>query len=344
MNFWHYYVQHNPDALSNILKLADRAYRIGYPFMSDDEFDEIANGETELPIDDNPTDGDEVYYETPMKSQQKTYRFDDVKPFIQNECVASLKLDGFAVNLEYRYGVLVNASTRGKGTYGICCLNHVLAGFCEVPVVLPMDSIAATYTRLNIRGEMIIPNRFADASHTARSIAVGLFKRDDLTGIDKYEPKFFAYDILLDEDYIDRLGILEALGFATVPHKLLKFKDDPLNADMFPLPEYDADGIVIRINDRKLFRLQGETGHHPKGSIALKFKTDIAEATVTQIEWSVGAKTGKMTPIVWIEPVILSGCQIQKLNGGNIAKSLSVGDRIRITRKGGVIPVILEKV
>jgi len=191
---------------------------------------------------------------------------------------------------------------------------------------------------------MIIPNRFADDAHTARSIAVGLFKRDDLTGIDTYEPKFFAYDVLLDEDYIDRLEILETIGFATVPHKVLKINDDSLSADMFSLPDYDADGIVIRINDRKIFRSKGETGHHPKGSIALKFKTDIAEATVTQIEWSVGAKTGKMTPIVWIEPVILSGCQIQKLNGGNIAKSLSVGDRIRITRKGGVIPVILEKV
>lgn len=343
MNFWHCYVKHNPDALSNILKLADRAYRIGYPFMSDEEFDEIADGE-EIPIDDNPMDGDEVYYETPMKSQQKTYRFDDVKPFRQNVCVASLKLDGFAINLEYRYGVLVNASTRGKGTYGICCLNHVLAGFCEVPVVLPMDSIAATYTRLHVRGEMIIPNRFADDAHTARSIAVGLFKRDDLTGIDKYEPKFFAYDVLLDEDYIDRLEILETIGFETVPHMVLNTDDNSLSADTFSLPEYDADGIVIRINDRKIFCSKGETGHHPKGSIALKFKTDIAEATVTQIEWSVGAKTGKMTPIVWIEPVLLSGCQIQKLNGGNIAKSLSVGDRIRITRKGGVIPVILEKV
>ena len=343
MNFWHCYVKHNPDALSNILKLADRAYRIGYPFMSDEEFDEIADGE-EIPIDDNPMDGDEVYYETPMKSQQKTYRFDDVKPFRQNVCVASLKLDGFAINLEYRYGVLVNASTRGKGTYGICCLNHVLAGFCEVPVVLPMDSIAATYTRLHVRGEMIIPNRFADDAHTARSIAVGLFKRDDLTGIDKYEPKFFAYDVLLDEDYIDRLEILETIGFATVPHMVLNTDDNSLSADTFSLPEYDADGIVIRINDRKIFCSKGETGHHPKGSIALKFKTDIAETTVTQIEWSVGAKTGKMTPIVWIEPVLLSGCQIQKLNGGNIAKSLSVGDRIRITRKGGVIPVILEKV
>ena len=343
MNFWHCYVKHNPDALSNILKLADRAYRIGYPFMSDEEFDEIADGE-EIPIDDNPMDGDEVYYETPMKSQQKTYRFDDVKSFRQNMCVASLKLDGFAINLEYRHGVLVNASTRGKGTYGICCLNHVLAGFCEVPVVLPMDSIAATYTRLHVRGEMIIPNRFADDAHTARSIAVGLFKRDDLTGIDTYEPKFFAYDVLLDEDYIDRLEILETLGFATVPHKVLNIDDDSLSADMFSLPDYDADGIVIRINDKKIFCSKGETGHHPKGSIALKFKTDIAEATVTQIEWSVGARTGKVTPIVWIEPVILSGCQIQKLNGGNIAKSLSVGDRIRITRKGGVIPVILEKV
>ena len=343
MNFWHCYVKHNPDALSNILKLADRAYRIGYPFMSDEEFDEIADGE-EIPIDDNPMDGDEVYYETPMKSQQKTYRFDDVKPFRQNVCVASLKLDGFAINLEYRYGVLVNASTRGKGTYGICCLNHVLAGFCEVPVVLPMDSIAATYTRLHVRGEMIIPNRFADDAHTARSIAVGLFKRDDLTGIDKYEAKFVAYDVLLDEDYIDRLEILETIGFATVPHMVLNTDDNSLSADTFSLPEYDADGIVIRINDRKIFCSKGETGHHPKGSIALKFKTDIAETTVTQIEWSVGAKTGKMTPIVWIEPVLLSGCQIQKLNGGNIAKSLSVGDRIRITRKGGVIPVILEKV
>lgn len=343
MNFWHCYVKHNPDALSNILKLADRAYRIGYPFMSDEEFDEIADGE-EIPIDDNPMDGDEVYYETPMKSQQKTYRFDDVKPFRQNMCVASLKLDGFAINLEYRHGVLVNASTRGKGTYGICCLNHVLAGFCEVPVVLPMDSIEATYTRLHVRGEMIIPNRFADDAHTARSIAVGLFKRDDLTGIDKYEPKFFAYDVLLDEDYIDRLEILETIGFATVPHMVLNTDDNSLSADTFSLPDYDADGIVIRINDKKIFCSKGETGHHPKGSIALKFKTDIVEANVTQIEWSVGAKTGKMTPIVWIEPVILSGCQIQKLNGGNIAKSLSVGDRIRITRKGGVIPVILEKV
>lgn len=342
------FVERYPLSREPLIRLADRAYRLGYPIMDDTTFDELADG-VEVEINDNPAaDGVAVALHPPMLSQQKTYNYSDVTAICSKSEVltASLKLDGFAVSLVYEHGVLSYATTRGDGREGLTITNHIIAGVLNIPWIL--DDGMAEIEKLEIRGEMIIPSSFGDAKHNPRSICVGLFGRNDLSGLDEYEPSFYGYDLLLPQlKHEERLSTLMRLGFDVVPWIICNPSDicaivmelEGLR-ESFPC---EADGIVFRINDPTIFHAKGSTQHHPKGSIALKFKTDTAVTTVESIDWSEGEKTGKLTPIVSVSPVTLGGCEIRKLNGGTIANTLRVGDKIQITRKGGVIPVILAK-
>lgn len=347
MNYWKSYLEDNPLGIEPLLKLADRAYRIGCPIMDDADYDEII-GDIEPDIDDNPeNDGVAIDLNPPMLSQQKTYNASDLGAIVKQQYTASLKLDGFAVSLVYENGVFSYATTRGKGTAGLTVTNHILAGCMNIPWIIRSEVLCGLM-KLEIRGEMIIPKKFGDEKHNPRSICVGLFGRDDWTELEEYEPQFFAYDMIDGtRTHANKLTLLEQIGFNVVPWCL--GEKDEVEKIIKGMEEWranlpvEADGIVFRINDPVIFHSKGATKHHPKGSIALKFNTDAVITTVVGIEWSEGEKTGKMTPIVSVEPVTLGGCEIRKLNGGLIANSLSVGDKIQITRKGGVIPVILAK-
>lgn len=342
------FVERYPMSREPLIQLADRAYRLGYPIMDDATFDTLADG-VEVEINDNPAaDGVAVTLHPPMLSQQKTYNYSDVTAICgkSERMTASLKLDGFAVSLVYEHGVLSYATTRGDGREGLTITNHILAGVLNIPWILEGGMVEIE--KLEIRGEMIIPSSFGDAKHNPRSICVGLFGRNDLSGLDEYEPSFYGYDLLLPQlKHEDRLSTLAELGFDVVPWIICHPSE--ICAIVMELEEIresfpcEADGIVFRINDTTIFHSKGSTQHHPKGSIALKFKTDTAVTTVESIDWSEGEKTGKLTPIVSVSPVTLGGCEIRKLNGGTIANTLHVGDKIQITRKGGVIPVILAK-
>lgn len=348
MSFWKEYLEYNPEARWQLLDLADRAYRIGFPMMSDDEYDEIL-GDEEPTLSDYMDDDLEMAHVVPMLSQKKTYSASEVvKDPKFTRSVSSLKLDGFAVSLHYHNGVLLRAMTRGDGSRGHIITNHVLAGVVNVPYILPFNSDMCEGDVI-VRGEMVIDKKFSDRTHTARSICVGAFGRKDYVKVVALEPHFFAYDMIGAGCvlYSEVLKKLES-AFDVVPYRVSNGSSE-LSMSILELTEeregwvYDCDGIVIRMNDNYRFKDQGATRHHPKGSIALKFNTDTADTIVTDIEWSVGEKTGKMTPIVHIEPVELGGCTISKLNGGKIGEGLQKGDRICITRKGGVIPVILGK-
>lgn len=343
MNYWKSYLEENPLGAEGLLKLADRAYRLGYEFMSDKDYDEIVGDEPI--IDDNPSeDGIGIDLNPPMLSQRKTYNASDID--LKGNLTASLKLDGFAVSLVYECGVLSYATTRGDGNVGLTITNHILAGCLNIPLALRGE--VASLNRFEVRGEMVIPARFGDEKHNPRSILVGLFGRKDLDGLTEYEPAFFGYDVVDGTRHHSySLGLLRDLGFDVVPWILVH--NVAIQTAINELTrirsnfEYEADGIVFRLDDPVSFYSKGSTRHHPKGSIAFKFSTDTAITTVQSIEWSKGEKTGKMTPIVHIEPVTLGGCEISKLNGGTIGASLQAGDRIQVTRKGGVIPVILAK-
>lgn len=340
------FVKKHPESRDEILKLADRAYRIGYPILEDEVYDELL-GDDQVDIDDNPeADGVAVDLYPPMLSQSKTYNYSDLSKFGMNVMTASLKLDGFAVSLVYRKGVFSYATTRGDGRQGLTITNHILAGVFNIPWTIDNDS-----EKLEIRGEMVLDKSHGDAKHNPRSICVGLFGRNDLSEIEEYAPHFFAYDMLdHTESHADRLMALGVLGFDVVPWRILrKYGALALQSAIEELVDYrdkfnyECDGIVFRVNDQETFESFGTTKHHPKGSIAFKFKTETTLTKVISVEWSEGEKTGKLTPIVHIQPVFLNGAEIRKINGGTIGSTLEPGDWIQVTRKGGVIPVIIAK-
>jgi len=106
---------------------------------------------------------------------------------------------------------------------------------------------------------------------------------------------------------------------------------------------YPVDGLVIKINNKRIWDAMGKTEHHPKFCIAYKFAPQTAETTITKIEITVGA-TGKRTPIIWFEPVTMNGKTYEKASGGSedtVAKNgFAVGKRVQFSLANDVIPHI----
>lgn len=331
-----------PTTSEILIAQAQTAYDNGEPIMSDEQFDALTE---DAPL--NISEAGKVHHAIPMLSQGKCHEHEDVVKFLLDTQDAkysvSLKLDGFACNLEYVYGKFVNASTRGNGSYGEDITDAVLAYVGNLRRELPER------VNCSIRGEIVLGDgRNVD---NARNIAVGMCKRKgDSIGPSNKTLEFYAYDIVgITFDYEwDKLKYLESLGVATVPATVV-----PGNSALQAVQQlesaretypYASDGIVVKCNSRRLQVKLGTTAHHPKYSIAYKFKVPEVITTVEKIEITVGKKSGKRTPVAYLTPVMCDGAVVKKVSLGSeaVMESMGVkeGCKVRLSRSGGVIPHI----
>jgi DNA ligase (NAD+) len=138
---------------------------------------------------------------------------------------------------------------------------------------------------------------------------------------------------------------LVATGFPKIDHIVCSHDDLGRGFEEFakwrPTLDYEIDGVVYKVDAAKEQRRLGETSHHPRYAIAFKFQGESGVTTLRSVEWSV-ARTGAITPVAIVDPVVLSGVTVSRASLHNAAfigkLGLTLGAKVTLVRRGGVIP------
>ncbi|MCS5525465.1 MAG: NAD-dependent DNA ligase LigA, partial [Candidatus Poseidoniaceae archaeon] len=272
--------------------------------------------------------------------------------------IAQPKLDGSALSLEYVSGNLVRAATRGSGERGEdVTLNAQLVE--NVPLRL---NIAAD---CHVRGEVVMPlttfeEKYREISPNPRNLAAGALRQKHGEGkADGRDLIFQAYDVKfpktppdtnLDSDL---LSWLSKAGIEPAPWTIFD-QEHPQNAmiehtvewtEKRAEYEYEIDGIVFKLDDLAQREHLGMTAHHPRWALAWKFPSQEAESVLLGVDWQTG-RTGAITPVARIAPQMVGGVTVENVTLHNVGEverlEITLGDKVRITRRGDVIPKIIE--
>src|SRR5271163_1697174 len=283
------------------------------------------------------------------------------------EYVAEVKLDGLSVELVYEDGLLAVGSTRGDGDNGEDVTLNVRT-IKSVPLKLLKPKHRAIPQLLEVRGEVIYSKAgFARLNEERERRGEPMFMnpRNAAAGsLRQLDPKMTAsrpLDIFLYAPGIieglevdsqwEFLQALQELGLRTnLESKICKGVDEVL-AYWNDLTErrhsldYDADGVVAKVNSYALQNQLGEVSRSPRWAIAYKFKAQQAETRVDKIEAFVG-RIGSLTPVAKLAPVQLAGVTISNASLHNLdeieRKDVRIGDTVLIERAGDVIPYVLR--
>ena len=315
--------------------------------------DEVGTGGVEAGLalgSDKPT----VRHDPPMLSLEKCYDDETLIDWFDKfdgPAVASPKVDGVAVALRYdASGALSIAVTRGNGRTG----EEITANVQSVrglPTTISEGPIEA-------RGEAYMPRsifdrKFAGEYKSPRNLTAGALKLKDGRAAADFELAFFLYDLIGPEfaTETERLEYAERLGFEVLPRRTVAHAD--LGA-VYPEMtaerggwDFEADGIVLKVDDAVEQQQMGATSHHPRFAIAYKFPGDSGVSTLREVEWRV-SRTGAINPIGVVDPVDLSGASVARASLHNLAimeklggpSGLMLGSRVLMMRRGGVIPNI----
>jgi len=283
------------------------------------------------------------------------------------EYVAEVKLDGLSVELVYEDGLLTVASTRGDGDNGEDITRNVRT-IKSVPLRLQKPKHGKIPKLLEVRGEVIYSKAgFARLNEERERNGEPMFMnpRNAAAGsLRQLDPKITAsrpLDIFLYAPGIvegleansqwEFLQALKELGLRTnLESKVCKNVDEVL-AYWNDLTErrhsldYDADGVVAKVNSFALQNQLGEVSRSPRWAIAYKFKAQQAETKVDKIEAYVG-RIGSLTPVAKLAPVQLAGVTISNASLHNLdeirRKDIREGDTVLIERAGDVIPYVVR--
>jgi DNA ligase (NAD+) len=291
-----------------------------------------------------------------------------------------LKIDGLAIELVYEDGILVVGSTRGDGTVGedvtqnLKTIEAIPLSIFKKDVVyknlLSMGLNPQKYNlnpkRMVVRGEVFISKEEFEkinkeqilkgekAYANPRNVAAGSLRQLDpkITAARKLDSFQYALITDLGQDFHEEEHLLlKAFGFKTNPHnrgaysldEVFKFKDE-WEKKRSTL-SYEIDGIVVIVNNNKIFEAGGVAGKAPRGAVAYKFSPKEATTRVLDIIIQVG-RTGILTPVAILEPVNVGGVTITRatLHNADEIKRLDVkiGDTVIVSRAGDVIPKITQ--
>ena len=318
-----------------------------------------------------------VEHQAAMLSLDNAFRLEELYEFEERlkralpgegfEYVAEPKIDGLGVALLYQEGLLVRGSTRGDGRRGEDVTAN-LRTIRSIPLRLNQD--LNHISQLEVRGEVYLRradfdrlNREREEAGGAifanpRNAAAGSIRLLDpsltaqrplnifIYGISYLEPQAFS-------SHAEALGALKSLGFRINPQNaLLPSMDKVVNycqemerirADL----DYEADGVVVKVNSYDQQRRLRSTSHHPRWALAYKFAAHQGTTRVKEIIVGVG-RTGALTPVALLEPVELAGATVSRAtlhNEDEVArKDIRVGDTVLVERAGEVIPQVVQVV
>jgi len=361
-------------------------YNEASPEISDAEFDEIWDQLKSLDPDhpqlarvgsDPPPGSVKVDHEFPMRSLDKANKEEEVRHFVSQTTangrrfVCQPKLDGSALSLEYRRGRLVRAATRGNGTRG----EDVTANARRIPNVPESVGWGGD---CHVRGEVVMPldifnRKYSDIAPNPRNLAAGSLRQkhidagkgraEDLEFLaygvefpsestrhpDSPEPPSFAFDS-------EVISWLESIGIRAAGNEVVSGDDDQETADSILRvtrrwtdergnAAWELDGVVIKLDRLDKRKLLGRTAHHPRWALAWKFPPEEATTVLMGVEWQTG-RTGNVTPVSKVAPVVVSGVTVENTtlhNRGEVERlGIMIGDKVRVVRRGDVIPKIVE--
>jgi DNA ligase (NAD+) len=325
-----------------------------------------------------PADGfDEVVHPVPMLSLGNVFDEDGFRAWYQRALdylelesapmVCELKIDGLALAITYRDGVMERAATRGDGERG----EDVTANVRTIRSV-PLKLVGADGTippLVELRGEVFLPNsRFAElntereeaglpAYVNPRNSASGSLRQLDSTETAKRPLDMFFYALGYVEgaeepsSHWDTLQAIKSWGGRTnewtkkveTVEEVMAFIAE--TGERRESLDYGIDGVVIKIDSIAIQRRLGYVGRDPRWAIAYKFPAEQVETVLKKIHVNVG-RTGALTPWAELEPVVVGGVTVGRAtlhNKDEIArKDFREGDRVVIQRAGDVIPQVVE--
>lgn len=314
---------------------------------------------------------EQVVHKYPMLSLGNTYSEDEVKDFYERiardlnepfEIVAELKYDGTSISLTYESGRLVRAVTRGDGTRGDDVTANVKT-IRSVPLKLMGEGYPAEF---EIRGEILLPwaefdrlNKEREEQEeplfaNPRNAASGTLKQLNPAIVAARKLDAYFYYLLgaelPAETHFDNLRAARSWGFKIpdvirVCNSLQDIYDYIAYWDVerknLPVA---TDGIVLKVNSLRQQRNLGFTAKSPRWAIAYKFQAERAVTRLNSVSFQVG-RTGTVTPVANLEPVLLAGTTVKRasLHNADIIEGLDLhlGDRVFVEKGGEIIPKIV---
>lgn len=314
---------------------------------------------------------EQVVHKYPMLSLGNTYSEDEVKDFYERiardlnepfEIVAELKYDGTSISLTYEDGRLVRAVTRGDGTRGDDVTANVKT-IRSVPLKLMGDRYPTTF---EIRGEILLPwaefdrlNKEREEQEeplfaNPRNAASGTLKQQNPAVVAARKLDAYFYYLLGEElpaeTHFDNLEAARSWGFK-IPNviRVCNSLEDIYDyiaywdVERKNLP-VATDGIVLKVNSLLQQRNLGFTAKSPRWAIAYKFQAERAVTRLNFVSFQVG-RTGAVTPVANLEPVLLAGTTVKRasLHNADIIEGLDLhlGDKVFVEKGGEIIPKIV---
>jgi DNA ligase (NAD+) len=307
----------------------------------------------------------------PMLSLGNTYSEEELKDFDDRvaktlqekyEYVCELKYDGVAIGISYKQGKFNQAVTRGDGEKGDDVTNNVRT-IRSVPIKLRGNGFPPSF---EIRGEIVMPREVFNEINrereeigeiplaNPRNSAAGTLKLQDSGAVAKRNLDCYLYSLLGEElsydSHYDSLEAAKSWGFKVpiytkkVPdiNAVFEFINNWDKARM-DLP-FDIDGVVIKVNSYAQQKALGYTAKSPRWAIAFKFKAVQVSTVLESISYQVG-RTGAITPVANLKPVLLAGTTVKRasLHNADIIEKLDVriGDTVFVEKGGEIIPKIV---
>jgi DNA ligase (NAD+) len=314
-----------------------------------------------------------------MLSLNDVFNHDEIKAWEQRitkllpdhgdlEYFADLKMDGFACALVYENGQLIRGITRGDGFVGEDVTMNIRT-LESIPLALSHDAPEQFLSgRTEVRGEIVMYQKdFEDLNKKREQKNLPLFKnpRNTAAGtIRQLDPKlvvgrklhFHAYDLQRDDmsevlSYDFAYQTMKKLGFMVndQAQKIRSISDvldfaDEWEHKRTDLP-FGTDGLVVKINDRRIYDQLGVVGKAPRGAIAIKYAAEEATTVVKDIIISIG-RTGAATPVAVLHPVDVAGSTVQHASLHNQdeieRKDIRIGDTVIIFKAGDIIPQVKQ--
>ena len=363
---YEYYVEDNP-------QITDTKYDTLYK-----QLEKLEEKYPELILENSPTQrvGDRVLdefekitHKIPMLSLSNTFSTEDLIDFDARvsklvpsenvEYICELKIDGLAISINYDNGKLVSAATRGDGTVGEDVTENIKTIF-SIPKVLKDKK------SFEVRGEVYLPKKSFNILNkereennevlfaNPRNAAAGSLRQLDSKITAKRRLSAFIYSIVGDDSIVSQENALNTAKEYELPvnpnFKLCKNIDEVIDYINYwtehkqDLP-YDIDGIVIKVNSYNLQKEIGYTQKSPRWATAYKFPEEELATKLLDVELSVG-RTGIITPVAILDPIVISGSTVSKasLHNKDIIDELDIhiGDMVVVKKAGEIIPKVVR--
>ena len=363
-----YYVEDNP-------QISDTEYDTLYK-----QLEKLEENHPEYILENSPTQrvGDRVLdefekitHKVPMLSLSNTFSTEDLRDFDARisklvpdhsvEYICELKIDGLAISIKYENGRLASAATRGDGSVGEDVTENIKTIF-SIPKVLKDNRT------FEVRGEVYLPRKSFELLNSEResnnevlfanprNAAAGSLRQLDSKITAKRRLSAFIYSIVGDESIVSQENALNTAKEYNLPvnpnFKLCKNIDEVIDYINYwtenkkNLP-YDIDGIVIKVNSYSTQEEVGYTQKSPRWATAYKFPEEELATKLLDVELSVG-RTGIITPVAILDPIVISGSTVSKasLHNKDIIDELDIhiGDMVVVKKAGEIIPKVVRVV